>query len=344
MFFFLSALLHSIFKIIFSKQKDLILSMMILKKENQIYKRQLNLKKVQSNIKKNDRLFLSLIFRLSKRAANHLTLVKPSTLLGWQRRFIKNYWTYKHKLPGRNPVSREIKNLILQIKQDNHLWGCHRIADELMKIGIELHPTTVNKIIQTFRKKGKIQPNGSWQKFLKSHWNSLFSMDFMTVDTLFGKRFYLLIILELKSRKIIRYDLTTNPCREFVKQRIELFSGDFEDQKITLIYDNASQFTSIDYSWFGIKGVNICSYAPNMNAYVERLNGSIRREALDHFLLISQKQVHNIIHEYVEYHNHQRPHQGLGRIPDPESLPSLGKITKNPVLGGLHHSYYRSSA
>jgi len=341
---FITALLHSIFKIIFSKRKDLIFTLMTLKKENQIYKRQLNLKKVQSNIKKNDRLFLSLIFQLSIRATNHLTLVKPSTLLDWQRRFIKNFWTYKHKPPGRKPVSREIKNLILQMKNDNQLWGCHRIADELKKIGIKLHPTTVNKIIQTFRKQGKIQPNGSWRKFLNSHWDSLFGMDFMTVDTLFGKRFYLLIILELKSRRIIRYDLTEIPCREFIKQRIALFSEDFSDQKVTIIHDNAAQFTSIDYSWFGIKGVNICSYAPNMNAYVERLNGSIRREALDHFLLFSEKQVRKNIREYIHYHNHQRPHQGIGKIPDSQQQIGSEKIMKEPVLGGLHHTYYRSSA
>lgn len=131
MFSFLSALLQSIFKLIFSKRKDMILTMMILKKENQIFRRQLNLKKVQSNIKKDDRLFLSLIYKLSNRAVNHLTLVKPSTLLDWQRKFIKNFWTYKHKPPGRKPVSREVKDLILEMKQDNQLWGCHRIADEL---------------------------------------------------------------------------------------------------------------------------------------------------------------------------------------------------------------------
>jgi len=344
MFNFLTALLRSVLKIIFSNRKDIILTMMILKKENQIYKRQLSLKKVQSNIKKNDRLMLSLIFKLSKRASSHLTLVKPSTLLDWQRRFIKNYWTYKHKPPGRKPVSRDIKNLILEMKLDNQLWGCHRIADELKKVDIDLHPTTINKIIQTFRKQGKIQPIGSWRKFLKSHWESLFSMDFMAIDTLIGKRFYLFIILELKSRKIIRSDLTENTCREFVKQRIELFSEQFEDQKITLIYDNASQFTSIDYNWYDIKGVNICSYAPNMNSYVERLNGSIRREALDHFLLFSEKQIRKIIREYVDYHNHQRPHQGIGKIPDSNQEPGVGDIQKDPVLGGLHHTYYRSSA
>jgi putative transposase len=81
------------------------------------------------------------------------------------------------------------------------------------------------------------------------------------IDTLLGKRFYFLIILELKTRKIIRYDLTENPCREFVKQRIELFSEDYSEKK-TLIYDNAPQFTYIDFHWYGFIGVNICTSAP----------------------------------------------------------------------------------
>ena len=83
---------------------------------------------------------------------------------------------------------------------------------------------------------------------------------------------------------------------------------------------------------------------PGMNSYVERLNGSISREALDHFLLISEKQIRKIIREYVDYHNHQRSHQGLGKIPDPESLSDTGSVCKTSVLGGLHHPHSRSSA
>lgn len=127
-----------------AKQRDFIFTMMVLKKGNQIYRRQINRRKVQSTLKHGDRLLLSLISKLSKRAINHLTLVKPSTLLDWQRKFIKNFWTFKHKTPGRKPVSKEIKNLILGMKQENHLWSCHRISDELKKLGIELNPTTEN--------------------------------------------------------------------------------------------------------------------------------------------------------------------------------------------------------
>jgi putative transposase len=163
MFNLISALLHSIFKIVFTNRKDLIFTLMILKKENQIYKRQLNHKKVHNSLKRSDRFFLTLIFKLSKRATNHLTIVKPSTLLDWQRRFVKNFWSYKHKTPGRKPVTRDIKNLILDMKQENYLWGCKKISNELKKINIDIHYTTVNRIISTFRKQGLIQPKWNWK-------------------------------------------------------------------------------------------------------------------------------------------------------------------------------------
>jgi len=137
--------------------------------------------------------------------------------------------------------------------------------------------------------------------------------------------------------------MTENPCREFVKQRIELFSEEFEEKK-TLIYDNAPQFTSIDYSWYGIEGVNICTSAPNMNAYVERLYGTIRREALDNFMLSSEKQVKLIVSEFVKSYNSQRVHQGINKIPDAEIIESPGAIKKMKILSRLHHNYYRSSA
>ena len=319
MFSFFCSLLNSIFKILFTKKKNVIFTMMLLKKENEAYRRNLNLQNRRLNFWKNDKLSFAMIKALSMKAINHLAIVKPETVLSWQRRFIKNFWSYKHKPPGRKPVSNDIKKLILEMKQENYLWGCKKIADELKKINIEIHYTTVNRIISSFRKQGLIKPNGSW------------------------KRFYLLIILELKTRKIVRFDLTENPCRKFVKQRIELFSEDFEEKK-TLIFDNALQFTSIDYSWYDIKGVNICTSAPNMNAYIERLNGTIRREALDHFLIFSEKQVRKIISEFVEYYNNQRMHQGINKIPDAEIDDIPGTIKKTQVLSGLHHLYYRSSA
>ena len=218
-----------------------------------------------------------------------------------------------------------------------------RISDELKKLGITVHYTTVNKIIQTFRKNGQIQPAGNWKKFLKMHWDSLYAMDFMIIDTLFGKRLHLLLILQLHTRKIVKWGLTESPSREFVRQQIITFSEKTTTNPL-LIHDNASVFASIDYKDYGTKGVNTCFASPNMNSYVERLNGSIRREALDHYLLITQKQIKKIIGEYIEYYNNYRMHQGIGNTPAFVKFQKSGQIKKNSVLGGLHHYYYRSSA
>ena len=108
MFNFVKDLLQTIFKILFSKRKNLICTLLLLKKENEIYRRHLNLQKKRLMFKRNDKFTLAMLAVLSKKVINHLTLVKPKTLLDWQKRFIKNYWTYKHKKPGRKPVPKSI--------------------------------------------------------------------------------------------------------------------------------------------------------------------------------------------------------------------------------------------
>ncbi len=165
----------------------------------------------------------------------------------------------------------------------------------------------------------------------------------MTIDTLFGKRLYLLIIMQLSSRKIVKWSITQYPCREFVRQRIIDFTEEYPEKPV-LIHDNDSMFISIDYSDYRIRGVNTCIAAPNMNAYVERLIGSVRREALDHFLLISEKQVKKIITDYIDYYNKFRVHQGIGKTPEESKFSKSGEIKKRSILGNLHHHYYRSSA
>ena len=154
---------------------------------------------------------------------------------------------------------------------------------------------------------------------------------------------YLLLIIQLKTRKVDRWHLTEHPSREFVRQQIIEFTYDLSEQT-TLIHDNGSQFTSIDFTQYNIKAANTSLTAPNMNVYVERLIGSVRREALDHFLLFSEKQVTRIISAYVNYYNRLRSHQGIHRILEFGNIPTIGKIQKKSVLWDLHHHYYRSSA
>jgi len=343
MFIFIRDQLKILLIVLPQKRKNIILTLLLLKKENEILKRHLNLQNKKIKTNRNERFTLSMITALSRKVINHLTVVKPKTVLEWQRKFIKNKWTYKRKKPGRKAISQSLKDLILEMKLDNWFWGCRKISGELKKLDIIIHQTTVYKIIQTFRKTGQLQPVGCWKKFLKAHWNSLYGMDFMTCDTLFGKRFYILVILELKSRTMVKWDITEYPTREFVRQRIIDFSHDFPEKK-HLIHDNAAQFTTIDFNDYNIQNTNTSIASPNMNAFTERVIGTIRREALDHFLLFSEKQVRNIVRKFIDYYNNHRIHQGINDIPSGFFASKSGIIKKKKILGGLHHHYFRSSA
>jgi putative transposase len=274
MFCFIRDLLHAIFHVAISKRTNLIFTLLMLRKQNEILKRQIDSRKERLRPSPSDRWSLAMISAVSTLARSHLQIFKPETVLSWQRKLISRKWIYSKTKPGRRPVNAKIKNLILEMKNDNNLWGCRRISDELAKLEIDIHHTTVNRIIQNFRKKGKIAVSGSWSRFLKAHWDSLYGMDFMTIDTIFGKRLYLLIVLKLKTREIQYWDLTEHPTTEFVRQRII----EIQDQKPEakyLIHDNALQFTSIDYPAYGIEGVRTSVAAPNMKGYVAYCTSSV---------------------------------------------------------------------
>jgi len=96
---------------------------------------------------------------------------------------------------------------------------------------------------------------------------------------------------------------------------------------------------------FNIKGVATSIKAPNMNAIAERFVGSIRRECLDNFILINEKQIKTIISQYIEYYNSMRSHQGINyAIPKGFDAQKFGKIRKTAILGGIHHHHYRQVA
>lgn len=275
-----------------------------------------------------------------------LHLVSPATVLSWQRRLTASFWTFlsSDSHPGRPPVPAWIKDIILSMKNENLLWGAKRIRDELsLKLGITLDKKTIQKIINNFRRKGKIAKTLSWSAFLSTNVKSLLATDFLTIDTILNKRFYVIFFISIETREIIRFAITESPSATFVKQQLLEIESSFSQFK-HLIHDNSPQFL-IDYGLFGFKGVAITSYSPNMNSFAERFVRSIRSEALDFHILLHQKQVFSVISEYVRYYNSLRPHQGINAIPNgppPRSIPvsQLSIIRKTSILGGLHHQYF----
>ena len=340
MFLLLTFLSRLIFHLCKSK-KELVVQISIRQKEIEILKRKQGRGRIR--FLHSDRIVSSILNRVHH-LKEHLTLVKPETVLRWQRKVIKHFWTFKRKKRvGRPPVSNEIKQLILAMKNNNLFWGYKKIQGELKKLDIHLDKKTIRNILNKFRRKGKIKQSLSWEQFLRLQIHSLYATDFFTIATILHQRYYVYFMIYHKTREIVNFTITQNPCRQFVRQQLIEFEQTL-NKIVYLIHDNAAQF-NLDYLAYGIKEIRTSVEAPNMNAIAERFVGSVRREALDYFLLISEKQVLNILREYIEYYNSKRPHQGLEQnIPQGFEAQKCGKIRKMPILGGLCYHYERRAA
>jgi putative transposase len=195
------------------------------------------------------------------------------------------------------------------------------------------------------------QPVQTWSTFLKNHFRNMWACDFTVVIDLLFRSLYVFVIMELHTRRIVHAAVTRSPTDEWVAQQLREATPWGEGPKY-LIRDRDSkygkQFAAVTD---GIKILKTPVRAPRTNSYCERLIGSLRRECLDHMLILDRLQLDRIVQEYLDYYNHSRPHQGIGQQ-IPESLAkdnpwptrkSGGKIASSPVLSGLHHNYARAA-
>jgi transposase InsO family protein len=318
------------------------------KHENQILHRIIKANKRRILFSMQDKLFYVFFSRLSSGIKVCFSLVTPETVLRWYRNFLKKRWDFSGKAtasPGRPPTPMATKQLVLQMKNENLLWGNGKIQGELLKLGISLDKRTIAGIIAEFRKKGKVKHALTWKKFIKAQLDSLFGMDFFTVNSLWGHTFYVLFIISLKTREIVEFKITEHPNKNFVQQSLLNWRWDWKRPPVYLIHDNDSVFNSIDYSGYDIKDVRTSLKAPNMNAVAERFVRSVRTEALDNFVIFNRNQLMKIMKKYIEYYNTKRAHQGIRQqVPAGYEPQEDGKVISIPVLSGLHHHYQRKTA
>ena len=311
--------------------------------ENRHYRRYFESRGIKPPFQPWEKQAVAECFALAKNPSRFFSLFSSRTILTAWKNAIARHWTVRHK-PGRPPLSKAVKELVLKLKKENFLWGARRIRDELKKLSIDVSHETISKILRRFRKKGDLKPSLSWKHFLSSHWSSLFACDFFTA-TIFGMTtFYVFFIIELKTRKIVQHGITANPNMQFLRNQFSAF--EYEHPGSTVIHDNSGELKWFPYVQYNFKDMRIVPYSPDMNAYAERFVRSIRQECLDHFVIFTHGQLSRIVKGYIDYYNDCRPHQGLKGIPNgpPEPGPGTGEIKQKPLLFGLHNHYYRESA
>jgi transposase InsO family protein len=291
-----------------------------------------------------DRTRLILLARCTRFWQQALHIVQPDTLLRWHRDLFRFYWRRKsRKKQPQSRIAPETIALIKRLAQENRLWGAERIRGELLKLGIQVSKRTIQKHMHKVRR----QSSQTWATFLKSHAGGIWACDFTVVHDLLFRTFYIFVIIELQTRRIVHTAVTTSPTDAWVAQQLREATPWGEAPKY-LIRDNDSkygeQFASVAKST-GIEELKTPFHAPKANAFCERCIGSLKRECLDHLLIFHRNQLRRVVTEYADYHNRARPHQGIGqRIParyGRRQPVQSGKIKATPVLGGLHYSYSR---
>jgi transposase InsO family protein len=274
-----------------------------------------------------------------------LVLVKPTTVLAWHRRGCRLFWTWKRRhRTGRPAAAPEVRALIRRMSTANPLWGAPRIHGELQKLGIAVSQSTVAR----YMPRRHTPPSQPWRTFLANHVGQIMAADFFVVPTVPYRLLFVLVILAHNRRRIVHLAVTDHPTAAWTAQQ---FRNAFpeDDAPRYLLHDRDSAFTDVvgTIAAMHIHEVVTAPRSPWQNAYVERVIGSIRRECLDHVIVLSVAGLQRVLAAYIAYYMSARTHLSLDQdapASRPARPPSTGRIVEIPQVNGLHHRYDRAAA
>ncbi|MDH3420958.1 MAG: integrase core domain-containing protein [Gammaproteobacteria bacterium] len=273
--------------------------------------------------------------------------VQPRTVLEWQKKRFRDYWRDLSRTgkPGRPSIAPELIALIWRMWSANPAWGSPRIVLELKKLGIDVAKSTVER----YQPKGPRPGSPGWRVFLRMHAKEFAAMDFFVVPTAELKVLFVLDILGHERRRVLHFNVTEHPTAEWTAQQlVEAFP--FESAPRYLLRDGDAIYggkVGGKLRALGIEEVVTAPSSPWQNAYAERLIGSIRREMLDHVVVLNDRHLRRLLKTYVAYYNRWRTHRSLeGDAPDSRPvLPAQpARIAELPAVHGLHHYYLPEAA
>jgi len=299
------------------------------------------------SLRPTDRLLWVLLSRLLPNWREMLVIVKPETVIGWHRKGFRLYWTWKsrRRRGGRPPIPRDVRALISRMSRENPLWGAPRIHGELLKLGIEVSEATVSMYLARLPK----PPLQTWRTFLGNHAKALASIDFFVLPTATFRLLMVFIVLHHERRQVVHFGVTANPTAAWVAQQItEAFPWDSAPRYV--IRDRDSVYGALvraRIKAMGIEEIVTAPRSPWQNPFVERMIGSIRRECLDHLIVIDERHLRRILASYFDYYHRSRTHLSLGKdspVSRPVENAKAGEVIALPQVGGLHHRYERLAA
>jgi putative transposase len=298
-------------------------------------------------LRKRDRLFWMLLAKVWREWRTALIVVQPDTVVRWHRQWLRRQWTRRstRTRPGRPNTDTTVRTLIGTMAAANPLWGAPRIHGELCKLGITVSERTVSRLLRRSHR----PPSQTWRTFLTNHVATLVSMDFFTVPTLTGRVLFVLVLLSHQRRRIIHLNVTEHPTAAWTAQQmIEAFPNDTTPRWLLrdrdAVYGDTFQRRVAS---MGIGEVISSPSSPWQNPYAERLIGSLRRECLDHVVVLGERHLRRVLAGYLAYYHGTRTHLSLAK--DAPTFRRVQDVTEGDVIafrevGGLHHRYERRAA
>ena len=281
------AVVRDLVRILFRQRAEIIAENLFLRRQLALYQERKARRRRPTPAAKLALVMLSRFFAWP----GALAIVRPSTFVRWHRAGFRLFWRWKSRRPGRPPLPRNLRILILTMARENPSWGEGRIADELsLKLGVLVDSRTVGKYM---KQGGRPRPSAGqrWSTFVRNHAHAMVACDFFTSVTATFQVLYVFVAIEIGTRRMLHVNVTDHPTAEWTRQQFRAFL-DGESGHRYLIHDRDTVFSAeVDeaLNGFGLKVLRTPVRSPMANAYSERVIGTLRRECLDFLIPFNER-------------------------------------------------------
>ncbi|MFC5853554.1 integrase core domain-containing protein [Streptomyces chlorus] len=299
--------------------------------------------------------FAALSALIPRRRRREVFPVTPATLPAWHRRCIAATWDYTaRRRTERPPTPAAIRTLVLRLSQENPRWGHRRIQGELARLGHRIAASTVREILHAAGTGPAPRRSGpTWREFLAARAGGIIAADFLHLDTALGTRLYAPVLLEHGTRRLRITGVTARPTREWAVQRARNLTAALGRRRQSLrfpLQDRDGRYGAAFDAAFEAEELEVilsARRAPRLNAHGERSIGGIRREVLDHVLIVVEAHARHVLAAYPRHDNAHRPHQARQQLPpDVRNQSDVAvhdldthRVLRTRILGGLINEY-----